>query len=76
MRALSCDIDFFGHFSHASTIVKVLLSRLFGHFGHVRSGQTLTLALLVCPFCHVFFSERKEQLERLYAVFLVTSDNV
>jgi len=53
MRALSCDTDFFGHFSHASTIVKVLLSRLFGHFGHVRSGKFLTLALLVCPCCHV-----------------------
>jgi len=53
MRALLCANNFFVHFSHASTIVKELLSRLFGHFGHVRSGKTLTLALLVCPFCHV-----------------------
>jgi len=53
MRALSCDIDFFGRFRHASTIVEILLSRLSLHFGHVRSAKTITLALLVCPFCHV-----------------------
>jgi len=53
MRALSCDIDFFGRFRHASTIVEILLSRLFSHFGHVQSAKTLTFALLVSPFCHV-----------------------
>jgi len=53
MRALSCDNNFLGRFRHASTIVEILLSRLFWHFGHVRSAKTLTFALLVCPFCHV-----------------------
>jgi len=60
MRVLSRDIDFFGRFRHASTIVEILLSRLFWHFGHVRSAKTLTFALLVCPLCHVVdFGKRR-----------------
>jgi len=52
-RALSCNDYFVGRFRHASTVVEMLLSRLSWHFGHVRIAKTLTLALLVCPFCHV-----------------------
>ena len=53
MRALLCDNNFFGRFRHASTIVEILLSRLFWHFGHVRSAKTFTFALLVCALCNL-----------------------
>jgi len=74
MRALSCGINFFGRFRHASTIAEILLSRLFWHFGHVRSARTLTWPYLSVRFVTWLISERKEPLDHLYAVVLVTSE--
>jgi len=39
--------------SRVNSCWKMLLSQLFWHFGPVLLSKTLTLALLVCLFCHV-----------------------